>query len=143
MKLLNRVIDKLQAALPPNRIAVLLAGPITAASGASSAWMAVHVPGIVLSPVEVTAFGLAAAAIAARMLDRWIDQWQKGEPLDFEEPLLELFADDDVRKVITEKFPELVGVKVDGPAPQDPAPQSVRERAQTALAKAKRPGFRD
>lgn len=83
MKTVNRIIDFLQAQFPPNRIVVLLGGLLTAVSATVSAWLAAHFPGLDLGPAEVAGVLGAAALITIRLLDRWIDQWQKEEPIDF------------------------------------------------------------
>lgn len=74
--------DKVQAAFPPNRVAILLAGPITAASVWVAGFLSTNIPGLNL-PVGVIAGIMGAAAlITVRLIDRWFDQWQKGEPID-------------------------------------------------------------
>lgn len=93
-RLIGYIGDRLQAAFPPNRLAILLAGPITAASVWVSGTVASNVPGVNL-PVGVVAGVMGAAAlITIRLLDRWFDQWQKGEPItvdtDLEDALDEL-----------------------------------------------------
>lgn len=81
-RLIGYIGDRLQAAFPPNRLAILLAGPITAASVWVSGTVASNVPGVNL-PVGVVAGVMGAAAlITIRLLDRWFDQWQKGEPIN-------------------------------------------------------------
>lgn len=83
MKLLNRIIDWLQATFTPNRVVVMLGGVLTGLSATISAWLAAHVPGVHLTSGEITAVALSAAAISVRLLDRWIDGWQAQEPIDF------------------------------------------------------------
>lgn len=83
MKLLNRIIDKLQATFPPNRIMLLLAGPIVAASAWISGLVTANIPGVEL-PVGVVAGVIGAAVlIAVTLIYKWFDQWQRGEPIDF------------------------------------------------------------
>jgi hypothetical protein len=99
-RLIGYIGDRLQAAFPPNRLAILLAGPITAASVWVSGTVASNVPGVNL-PVGVVAGVMGAAAlITIRLLDRWFDQWQKGEPInvdgDLEQALDELADSPDV-----------------------------------------------
>jgi hypothetical protein len=91
--LLHRVIDHLQAKLPPNRIVVLLGGLLTAVSATVSAWLAAHFPGLDLGAPEIAGVLGAAALITIRLLDRWLDQWQRNEPIDFEGDIEDL-ADD-------------------------------------------------
>lgn len=82
MKLINRIIDKLQATFPPNRVMLALAGPITAASIWISAWVTAHVPGVEL-PVGIVAGAIGAVAlITITLIYKWFDQWQKGEPIN-------------------------------------------------------------
>lgn len=79
--------DKVQAAFPPNRLAILLAAPILAAAAWVSGVVAANIPGVNL-PVGVIAGVMGAGVlIVARLLDRWFDQWQKGEPIDVDEDL--------------------------------------------------------
>lgn len=81
MKLINGIIDKLQATFPPNRIMLGLAGPITAASIWLSAWVTAHVPGVEL-PVGVIAGAMGLVGlIVITLLYKWFDQWQRGEPI--------------------------------------------------------------
>lgn len=129
MNPLNGIIDWLQATFPPNRIVVLLGGILTAVSSTAAAWLAAHFPGLALNAPEIAGVLAAAALITIRLLDRWIDQWQKGEGIDFagdtQALFDELLADDDVRKVLTEKFPELfapVAPVSSIPAPPPPGP---------------------
>lgn len=105
MKLLNRIIDWLQATFPPNRLAILLAGIITAVSGTIAAWLATHFPGISLGAAEIAGVLGAAVLITIRLLDRWLDQWQKGEPIavhpDVEAALEELSDSPDVHDLFS------------------------------------------
>lgn len=83
MKLLHRIIDKLQATFPPNRIMLLLAGPIVAASAWFSGLVTANIPGVEL-PVAVVAGVIGGAVlIAITLIYKWFDQWQRGEPIDF------------------------------------------------------------
>lgn len=84
MKLLNRIIDKLQELFPPNRIAIILAGTITAVSGSIAAWLAAHFPGLELGALEIAGVLTAALLITLRLLDRWFDRWQEGERIDYQ-----------------------------------------------------------
>lgn len=83
MKLLNPIIDKLQAALPPNRVAILLAGLITAVSGSIAAWLAAHFPGLNFGSAEIAGVLGAAVIVTVRLLDRWFDRWQAKEQTDY------------------------------------------------------------
>lgn len=84
MKFLHRIIDKLQATFPPNRIAILLAGPIVAAAAWFSGLVAANIPGVEL-PVGIIAGVIGAAVlIVVTLLYKWFDQWQAGEGIDFE-----------------------------------------------------------
>lgn len=85
---LNRLIDRVQGALPPNRVVALLTPlltpPIAIAAAWLSPWAAQHLPGLpTFTPAELTAFGIAGAAAvvvpAVRLADRFIDGWQKHE----------------------------------------------------------------
>lgn len=80
--LIGFIGDRLQAAFPPNRLAIVLAGPILAASAWVSGVIASNVPGVELPTGVIAGIMGAAVLIAARLLDRWFDQWQKGEPVD-------------------------------------------------------------
>lgn len=84
MKTLIRggIIDKLQATFPPNRIVVLLGGVLTALSSTIAAWIAAHCPGLNLGAAEIAGVLAAAAIVTVRLLDRWIDQWQRGEQIN-------------------------------------------------------------
>jgi hypothetical protein len=93
MKLLNRIVDWLQATFPPNRVVVLLGGVITAVSGTIAAWIATHVPGIQLSTGEVAGVIGATLLISIRLLDRWIDGWQAHEQIHYGEDLEGGFED--------------------------------------------------
>lgn len=101
MKLLNPIIEKLQEAFPPNRVALLLAGTITAVSGSIAAWLAAHFPGLNFGSVEIAGILGAAVIVTVRLLDRWFEQWQKGEPVaydaDIEQALAELGDSPDVQ----------------------------------------------
>jgi hypothetical protein len=79
---MNGIIDWFQATFPPNRIVVLLGGILTAVSGAIAAWLAAHFPGLQLGAAEIAGIMAAALLISIRLLDRWIDQWQRGESID-------------------------------------------------------------
>lgn len=80
--MLNAIIDWFQTTFPPNRIAILLAGVITAVSGSIAAWLATHFPGLSLGAAEIAGVLGAAVLITIRLLDRWLDQWQRGENID-------------------------------------------------------------
>ncbi len=106
MKYVHRAIDFLQAQFPPNRIAVLLGGLLTAVSATIAAWLAAHFPGLDLGAPEVAGVLAAAALITIRLLDRWIDQWQLGEQInaqaDLEDAFDELTEDPAVQHALTE-----------------------------------------
>jgi hypothetical protein len=100
--LITAIVDKFQAIFPPNRLMLILAGPITAASIWLSAWITTHVPGAEL-PVGVVAGAIGAAAlITITLIYKWFDQWQKGEPIpydaDLEAALAELSDSPDVQE---------------------------------------------
>jgi hypothetical protein len=82
VRFLSPFIDKLQATFPPNRVAILLAAPITAAAAWISATIAANVPGVELPVGVIAAVMLLGALIVVRLLDKWFDQWQAGEPID-------------------------------------------------------------
>lgn len=86
-RLIGSIGDRLQAIFPPNRVMLVLAGPITAASLWLSAWLTANVPGVALpAGVIAGAMGLVGL-IVVTLIYKWFDQWQKGEPLAFEEDL--------------------------------------------------------
>lgn len=99
--MLNSIIDWLQATFPPNRVVVLLGGVLTAVSGVIAAWLAIHFPGVKLGAPEVAGVMGAALLISIRLLDRWIDQWQRHEPIavhhDLEQAINELADDPEVQ----------------------------------------------
>jgi hypothetical protein len=80
MRLLNILIDKLQAAFPPNRIVVILTPLVfMPLAGSITAWAAVHFPGLKLSEGLVIGLGGAAALGALTLAYKWLDQWQHHE----------------------------------------------------------------
>lgn len=86
-RLIGTLGDRLQAIFPPNRVMLLLAGPITGGSLWLSAWLTANVPGVALpAGVIAGAMGLVGL-IVVTLIYKWFDQWQKGEPLTFEEDL--------------------------------------------------------
>lgn len=86
-RLISSIGDRLQAIFPPNRIMLLLAGPITAGSLWLSAWLTANVPGVALpAGVIAGAMGLVGL-IVVTLIYKWFDQWQKGEPLTIDEDL--------------------------------------------------------
>lgn len=88
-KIIGAVGDQLQALFPPNRVMILLAAPITAASIWISALVAAHVPGVEVPSGVIAGVMGAAALITIRLIDRWFDQWQKNEPLTIDGDLRE------------------------------------------------------
>lgn len=82
MKLLNPFLDKLQALFPPNRVAILLAAPITAAAAWLSGLVTANIPGVELPAGVIAGVMFVCVLIVVRLLDRWFDQWQAGEPID-------------------------------------------------------------
>jgi hypothetical protein len=92
-QLISTLGDRLQAVFPPNRIMLVLAGPITAASLWLSAWITANVPGVEL-PVGVIAGAMGLVGlIVVTLLYKWFDQWQKGEPLTVDEDLDQALAE--------------------------------------------------
>lgn len=86
-RLISSIGDRLQAIFPPNRVMLLLAGPITAGSLWLSAWLQANVPGVAL-PAGVIAGGMGLVGlIVVTLIYKWFDQWQKGEPLTIDEDL--------------------------------------------------------
>lgn len=86
-RLIGSIGDRLQALFPPNRIMLVLAGPITAGSLWLSAWLTANVPGVGLpAGVIAGAMGLVGL-IVVTLIYKWFDQWQKGEPLTIDEDL--------------------------------------------------------
>lgn len=129
MKLLNLIIDKLQATFPPNRIMLLLAGPIVAASAWTSALVSANIPGVEL-PVGIVAGIIGGAVlIAITLIYKWFDQWQRGEAIDFgadleevvEQFVAELQTDPEARRELLEHVRELASV---APVSSEPEPQS-------------------
>jgi hypothetical protein len=104
MKLLNRLLDRLQATFPPNRIVVLLTPIIfVPAAGWAAAWLAKHVPGLNVSPGEIAAFVGAAALAALTLAYKWLDGWQHHEHQNFIKDL-EGTAEDFVDEQVAEHF---------------------------------------
>lgn len=93
MKFLNLIIDKLQATFPPNRVMLILAGPIVAAAAWTSAFVTANVPGVEVPVAAVTVVISAAALIAVTLIHKWFDQWQKGEPIDIDADLQAAFEE--------------------------------------------------
>lgn len=84
MNLLNHIIDRLQATFPPNRLMLILAGPIVAASAWISAFVTGNVPGATL-PVGIVAGVIGAAVlIVITLIYKWFDRWQEGERIDYQ-----------------------------------------------------------
>lgn len=81
-RLIGIIGDRLQALFPPNRVAILLAGPIVAAAAWTSAVITGNIPGVKVPTGIIAGVMGAAVLIVIRLLDRWFDQWQKGEPID-------------------------------------------------------------
>lgn len=109
-RLLSFLIDKFQATFPPNRLMLILAGPITAASIWVSATVTANIPGVEL-PVGIVGGAIGAAAlITITLIYKWFDQWQRGEPLQIhetEQTLAELLAEPAVRDALISVHPEL------------------------------------
>ncbi len=92
-RLIGSIGDRLQAIFPPNRIMLVLAGPITAGSLWLSAWITANVPGVTL-PVGVIAGAMGVVGlIVVTLIYKWFDQWQKGEPLTVDEDLDQALAE--------------------------------------------------
>jgi len=96
-RLLNQLIDKLQATFPVNRL-VVLATPILfiPASAAVTGWVALHFPGLEIPEGLVVGLSGAAALGALTLAYKWLDQWQHGENIGSQadiEAALEEFAD--------------------------------------------------
>lgn len=86
-QLVNTLGDRLQATFPPNRIMLILAAPIVAASAWISAVVTANVPGVDL-PIGIVAGVVGAAVlIAITLIYKWFDQWQAGEPIDINHDL--------------------------------------------------------
>jgi hypothetical protein len=100
-KIIGIVGDWLQSTFPPNRVAILLAGTITAVSATIAAWVGAHFPGLHLGTAEVAGVLGGAIVITVRLLDRWFDRWQEGEPIhagdDLESALQDLADSPDVK----------------------------------------------
>lgn len=92
-QLISTIGDRLQALFPPNRIMLVVAPTVTAASLWLSAWLTAHVPGVEL-PAGVIAGAMGVVGlIAVTLFYKWFDQWQKGEPLTVDEDLDQAFAE--------------------------------------------------
>jgi hypothetical protein len=92
-RLISTIGDRLQAIFPPNRIMLVLAGPITAGSLWLSAWLTANVPGVAL-PAGVVAGAMGVVGlIVVTLIYKWFDQWQKGEPLTIDADLDQALAD--------------------------------------------------
>lgn len=86
-RLISTIGDRLQALFPPNRVMLVVAPTVTAASLWLSAWLTAHVPGVEL-PAGVIAGAMGVVGlIAVTLFYKWFDQWQKGEPLTVDEDL--------------------------------------------------------
>lgn len=88
MRLLNAIIDGLQAKFPPARATLAIMTCVTPivglAAAVATAWVAVHFPSLpAFSPAEVTALALgglaAVVAPAVRLGYKYIDGWQLKE----------------------------------------------------------------
>lgn len=100
MKLLNRIVDKLQATFPPNRIVVILTPIIfVPASAWIAAWLTSHVPGMEVPAGAVVAVVATAAVSALILAYRWLDGWQRDEDRGYEDALEELADAIDSRPV--------------------------------------------
>lgn len=78
----NRVIDRLQQAFPPNRVVVILTPLVFApAAGWIAAFVAKNVPGVTLSDTQVLAAFSVGALIAFGKAYKWLDGWQQHETL--------------------------------------------------------------
>lgn len=82
MRFLSPIIDKLQAAFPPNRLMLILAAPIVYFSAWCSAVVSTNVPGVELPTGLVSGIVGAVVLIAVTLIYKWFDQWQAGEPID-------------------------------------------------------------
>lgn len=80
--LLISIGNKIQTALPPNRVCILLAGPITAASLWLSAWVTSHVPGTTLPSSAVAGGMFLVTGSVVALLYQWYDGWKRGESID-------------------------------------------------------------
>lgn len=79
MKLLDALIDYLQAKFPPNRVVILLTPVFAAAAAFVAAWTAKHVPGLRLDQGQLTAIFVTGAASVIPLVYKWLDGWQKHE----------------------------------------------------------------
>jgi hypothetical protein len=87
--MLNALIDRFQAKLPPNRLvalalAVLVPTLIAPAAGSLAVWVPAHFPGLpAFTSAQLTAYGVAgvwAALLAGATAGyKFIDGWQKHE----------------------------------------------------------------
>lgn len=118
MKLLSRIIDKLQATFPPNRIVVVLTPLVFVPAAASvSGWIAEHFPGVAIPQGGVLGIMGAAALAALTLAYKWIDGWQKHEPIDvegdLEDALAEFLADPNAAAHLAQLHPGLLSAIVD------------------------------
>lgn len=108
-------IDKLQELFPPNRVAILFAGIITAVSGSIAAFLAAHFPGLEFGSAEIAGVLGAAVLITLRLLDRWFDRWQEGERVDYAEDVRlaveELSDSPEVRELLDEALGSIEGFR--------------------------------
>jgi hypothetical protein len=104
--MLNALLDKLQATFPPNRIVVLLTPLLfIPGSAAVTAWVAIHFPGLAIPEGLIVGLSGAAALGALTLAYKWLDQWQKGEPIsihpDIEAALAEAVDSPDVHDLFS------------------------------------------
>jgi hypothetical protein len=93
VKLLSPIIDRIQAAFPPNRVCILLAAPIVAASAWISGFVSANIPGVTLPTGVIAGIIGAACLVAVTLIYKWFDQWQKGEPIHVDTDLLRAYEE--------------------------------------------------
>lgn len=80
MSFLSDMIDRLQAALPVNRVVSMATPLIGVGVAAGAAWVAQHFPGLPdFSPAALTAIAVTAFASVSAAAYKWVDGWQKHE----------------------------------------------------------------
>lgn len=77
---LNKIIDRIQEALPPNRVVTILTPIFAAASGWVATFAADNLPGgLSISGDWLTGVFVGGALAGTAAAYKWIDGWQKHE----------------------------------------------------------------
>ncbi len=112
-QLVSTIGDRLQALFPPNRLMLVLAGPITAGSIWLSAWITANVPGVEL-PVGVIAGAMGLVGlVVVTLIYKWFDRWQKVESFTVDKELDQVFAElDQATEEVFDMHDHVIGVSV-------------------------------